>query len=74
MLLILVDSKTRLKRPLKRRPKIGFKTNYRLMHVKSIEHSAILSTCIKLPSMSSMSLRPLRFPIFEWPLMTGFTV
>ena len=31
----------------KRRPKIGFKTDYRLMQVKSIvEHSAILSTFI----------------------------
>ena len=31
---------------------LGFNTDYRLMQVKSIaevEHSAILSTCIKLP-------------------------
>ena len=34
------------------------------------EHSAILSTFIKLPS----SLRPLFFSIFEWPPKTGFTV
>ena len=34
----------------KRRPKLGFKTDYRLMQVKSIaEHSAILSTFIKIP-------------------------
>ena len=34
----------------KRRPNIVFKTDYRLMQVKSIveEYSAILSTCIKL--------------------------
>ena len=37
-----------------RRPKIGFKTDYRLMQVKSIEdalrgHSTILLTFIKLP-------------------------
>ena len=45
-------SKTCLKRPLKKDLKLVFKTNYRLMHAKSItewEHSAILSTCIKLP-------------------------
>ena len=33
----------------KRRPKLVFKTNYRLMQVKSIaEHTAILSTIIQL--------------------------
>ena len=41
-------SKTCLKRPLSKRPKFGFKTNYRLMQVNSIEgeHSVILSSCI----------------------------
>ena len=46
-------SKTCLKWPLSKRPKIVFKTNYPLMQVKSIaecwEHSAILSIFIKLP-------------------------
>ena len=46
-------SKACLKQPLKRRPKLVFKTDYRLMQVKGIaecsngEHSAILLTCIK---------------------------
>ena len=57
-------SKTCVKRPLSKRPKIVFKTNYHLMQVKSIaecskgqkycrmlplEHSATLLTCIRLP-------------------------
>ena len=33
---IWADSKTCVKRPLSKRPKIGFKTNYLLMQVKSI--------------------------------------
>ena len=42
------------------------KINYRFMHVKSIaEHSAILSTFIKLPFVLSF---------FEWLLKTGFIV
>ena len=45
------------------------------MHVKSIaecskEHSAILLTCIKLPSV----FKSFVLSIFEWPLKTGFTV
>ena len=46
------------------------KTDYRLTQVKSIaecskgEHSAIISTFIKLPVLS----------IYEWPFYTGFTV
>ena len=42
-----------------------FKTDYPLMHIKNIaprEHSAILSTCIKLPSV----FKTFVFPIFEW--------
>ena len=51
----LLYSKTCLKRPLQKKAKIVFKTDYRLMQVKRIaecsnwEHSAILSTFIKLP-------------------------
>ena len=43
------------------------------MQVKSIaecEHSAILSTFIKLP----FAIRTFSLTIFEWPLKTGFTV
>ena len=52
-----------------------FKTDYRLMQVKSIaecsrEHSAILSTFIKLPFV----LKTFVLSIFEWLLKTGFTV
>ena len=57
----------------KGRPKLVFKTNFRLMQVKSIaecwEHSAILSTFIKLPCVIKIF-----FSIFEWLLKTGFTV
>ena len=78
------DSKTCVKLPLSKRPEIVFtdpsvfQTNYRLMKVKSIaecskrskEHSAILSTFIKLPFV----IKILFLSIFEWPYYTGFTV
>ena len=35
-----------------------------------LEHSAILSSCIKLPSVFDIFI----LSIFEWPLKTGFTV
>ena len=56
--------------------KLVFKTNYRLMQVKSIAecskggHSAILSTFIKLPFVIKIFV----LSIFEWPFYTGFTV
>ena len=56
--------------------KLGFNTNYRLMQVKSIaecskgEHSAILSTSIKL----SFSIMTMVLSIFIRPLKTCFTV
>ena len=53
------------KRPLSKRPKIDFKTNYRLMQVKSI-----LSTCIKLPFV----FKTFVMSIFKWPLKTDFAV
>ena len=43
-----------------------FKTNYRLMQ----EHSAILSTFIKL----SFVIKIFVLSIFEWPFYTGFAV
>ena len=49
-------------------------TDFRLMQVKSIaecsEHSAILSTFIKLPFVNKIFV----LSIFEWPHKTGFTV
>ena len=68
-------SKTCLKRPLSKRPKIGFHYQYslhagqkycRMLHG---EHSAILLT-IKLPFVIKIFV----LTIFEWPLKTGFTV
>ena len=48
-----------------------FKTNYRLMQVKSIAGAfAILSTFIKLPFVIKIFV----LSIFEWPFYTGFTV
>ena len=49
----------------KRTPKLVFKTDYRLMQVKSI-----LSTFIKLPFVIKICV----LSIFEWPLKAGFTV
>ena len=68
-------SKTCGKRPLSKDRKFIFKTNYRLMQVKSIaecslEHSAILLTFIKLPFVIKIFI----LSIFEWPFYTGFTV
>ena len=54
----------------KRRPNLVFQTDYRLIQVKSIAHSAILSTFIKLPS----AIKSFVLSIFVWPLKTGFTV
>ena len=51
----------------KKEQNLFFKTNYRLMQVKSI---AILSTFIKLPFVIKIFL----LSIFEWPFYTGFTV
>ena len=69
-------SKTRLKRPLKRRPKKVFKTYNRLMLVKSIaecsrgQHSAVLLTCIKIPN----GFQAFVLSIFKWSFKTCFTV
>ena len=65
-----VYSKTCLKRPSKRTPNIGFQ--YRLSlnagqkycRMLQWEHSAILSTSIKL----SLSIKTLVLSIFKWPL------
>ena len=53
--------------------KLAIKTNYRLMQAKvlhSLEHSAILWTCFKLPVV----IKTFVLSIFEWLFYTGFTV
>ena len=73
---LYIYSKTCLKQPLKKKDqKLVFKTKYRLMQVKSIaecsrEHSAILTTCIKLTSVFYTFV----LSNFERLLKTGFTV
>ena len=68
--LFVMYSKTCVKRPLSDR-KLGSKTNYFLMQINKMpEHSAILSTFIKLPFV----LNIFALSIFEWPLKTELTV
>ena len=52
----------------KKKTKIVLKTVYHLMQV--VEHSAILLTFIKLPFVVTTFV----LSIFEWLLLTGFTV
>ena len=62
-------STTCVKRPLSKRPKIGFQD--RLLPIAPQgEHSAILSTFIKLPFVVKIFV----LSIFEWQFYTGFTV
>ena len=69
-------SKTCLKRPIKRRLKIGFQDRFSLnagqkyCRMLQEEHSAIPSTFIKL----SFVIKTVFLSIFEWPFKTGFTV
>ena len=69
-------SKTCVKRPLSKRPQIGFQDNLSLNAVQKYcrmlqgEHSAILSTFIKLPFVIKLFV----LSIFAWPFYTGFTV
>ena len=71
-----VYSKTCVKQPLSKRPKIGFQDQlslnagqkyYRMLQG---EHSEILSTFIKLPFVIKVFV----LSIFEWPFYTGLTV
>ena len=72
----LYTAKTFLKPPLKKKTKIGFQDRLSLnagqkyCRMLQGEHSAILSTCIKLPFVINIFV----LSIFEWPLKTGFTV
>ena len=61
-------SKTCVKRPLSKRPKIGFQDQLWLN--AGWEHSTILSTFIKLPFV----IKIFAMSIFEWPFYTGFIV
>ena len=77
MLFYTVNStKTCLKRPLKKKTKIGFQDRFSLnagqkyCRMLSLEHSAILSTFIKLPFVNKIFI----LSIFEWPFKTGYTV
>ena len=69
-------SKTCLKRPLKKKTKIGFQdqlwlnAGQKYCRMLQWEHSAILSTFIKLPFVIKIFV----LSIFEWPLKTAFTV
>ena len=69
-------SKTCEKRPLSKRPKIGFQDQLSLnagqkyCRMLQGEHSAILSTFIKLPT----AIKIFVLSIFEWSLYTGLTV
>ena len=74
--IIWIYSKTCLKRPLSKRPNLVFKTDYRLMQVKSIAECSKGSILQSFgPSLSyHLALRPLFCLFFEWPLKTGFTI
>ena len=71
-----IYSKTCVKRPLSNRPKIGFQDQLLLNGGKKYcrmlqgEHSAILSTFIKLPFVIKIFV----LSIFESLFYTGFTV
>ena len=66
------NSKTCLKRPLKKKTKNWFYDRLSLNAGQKYcrEHSAILLTFIKLPFV----FKTFVLSIFEWPLKTGFTV
>ena len=73
----LTYSRTCVKRPLSKRPKIGFQDQLSLnagqksCRMLQGEHSAILLTFIKLPFVVNIFV----LCIFEWPwFYTGFTV
>ena len=69
-------SKTYVKQPLSKRPKIGFQDQSSLnagqkyCRMVQREHSTILSTYIKLPFVIKIFV----FSIFEWVFYTSFTV
>ena len=74
--IVLLSYYTCLKPPLSKRPKNGFQDQLLLnagqkyCRMLQREHSAILSTIIKLPFV----IKTFVLSIFQWPLKTGFTV
>ena len=73
---VYLYSKTCVKRPLSKRPRIGFQdqlsfnASQKNCRMLQWEHSAILSTFIKLPFVIKIFV----LSIFEWPFYTGSTV
>ena len=71
-----IYNKTYVKWPLSKRQKFGFQDRLSLNAVQKYcrmlqgEHSAILSTFIKLPFV----IKTFVLSIFEWPFYEGFTV
>ena len=69
-------SKSNVKRSLSKRPKICFQDQLSLnagqkyCRMLQLEHSAILSTFIRLPYVIKIFV----LSILEWPFYTGFTV
>ena len=70
-------SKTFVKWPLSKRPKIGFHNQLSLLNagqkycrMQQGEHSAILLTFIKLPFVIKIFV----LSILKWPFYKGFTV
>ena len=72
-----MHSKTCLKWPLKKKTKIDFQDQLSLnagqKYCRMLEHSAILSTFIKLPFVMKIFI-VIVLSIFEGPFKTGFTV
>ena len=58
----------------KRRPKLVFKTNYRLIQVKIIAECSPWNAPIRLTFIKLQFLIKTFLSIFEWPLKTGFIV
>ena len=69
-------SKTCVKLPISKTPQIGFldqlslNAGQKYCRMLQGDHSAILSTFIKLPFV----IKSIVLSIFEWPFYTGFTV
>ena len=72
----MIYSKTCVKRPLSKRPKIGFQDQVSLnagqtyCRMLPLGHSAILLTFNKLPFVITIVV----LSIFEWLFYTGFTL
>ena len=67
-------SQSCLKQPFEGRPKLVFKADYGLMHVKSIAEWSIPQCFRSALSYHRSVFMTLFLSIFGWPLKTGFTV